>query len=96
MSEDAKDLIRSLLQMHPRARFTADQALQHEWIKLKAPRARNVELESAKEQICFSRKRLEKAPLLIIRPQNEDQIKQLRDDLMMIDRNGDGLVTVNE
>ena len=96
MSEDAKDLIRSLLQMHPRARFTADQALQHEWIKLKAPRARNVELESAKEQICFSRKRLEKASLLIIRPQNEDQIKQLRDDLMMIDRNGDGLVTVNE
>ncbi|CAE7252857.1 CPK2 [Symbiodinium sp. CCMP2592] len=97
VSEDAKDLIRSLLQMKPRARFTADQALQHEWIKLKAPRARNDQLESAKEQFFSSLKyRSDKAHLPIIRPQNEDQIKQLRDVLMMIDSNGTGLVTLNE
>ena len=70
---------------------------QHEWIKLKAPRARNVELESAKDQIFAYLKILEKARALpIIRAQNEDEMMQLRDVLMMIDRNGDGLVTVNE
>lgn len=33
VSEDAKDLIRSLLKMNPRERFTANRALEHIWIR---------------------------------------------------------------
>jgi len=33
VSENAKDLIRSLLKMNPRERFTVDQALGHEWVR---------------------------------------------------------------
>lgn len=100
VSEDAKDLIRSLLKMNPRARFTADQALQHEWIKLKAPMAKNVSLQSNfvdNLRGFRSQNKLKKAALHIIAGQlNEDQIKQLRDVFMMIDGNGDGYLTVNE
>eukprot|EP00434_Breviolum_minutum_P033584 symbB.v1.2.029721.t1/scaffold3287.1/size59763/8 len=37
VSEDAKTLIRHLLKMNPKDRYTAEQALNHEWIKNKAP-----------------------------------------------------------
>merc|ERR1712039_491697 len=46
VSEDAKNLIRMLLKMNPRDRYTAEQALNHEWIKNKAPKAANVSLQS--------------------------------------------------
>merc|ERR1712072_1047792 len=39
VSEDAKNLIRMLLKMNPRDRYTAEQALNHDWIKQKAPKA---------------------------------------------------------
>mmetsp|Transcript_10493 Transcript_10493/g.11549 ORF Transcript_10493/g.11549 Transcript_10493/m.11549 type:complete len:123 (+) Transcript_10493:55-423(+) len=46
VSEDAKNLIRQLLKMNPKERYTAEAALNHEWIKLKAPKATNVNLQS--------------------------------------------------
>merc|ERR1719162_2186270 len=45
ISEDAKNLIRMLLKMNPRDRYTAEQALHHEWIKNKAPAAAAVNLQ---------------------------------------------------
>merc|ERR550539_2342239 len=45
VSEDAKNLVRNLLKMNPRDRYTAEQALNHEWIKNKAPKATNVSLQ---------------------------------------------------
>merc|ERR1719517_183119 len=39
ISEDAKNLIRFLLKMNPKDRHTAEQALNHVWIKNKAPKA---------------------------------------------------------
>merc|ERR1719189_2124023 len=47
ISQDAKNLIRNLLKMNPRDRYTAEQTLNHEWIKNKAPKAANVNLQSA-------------------------------------------------
>ncbi|CAE7772389.1 CPK2 [Symbiodinium pilosum] len=100
VSEDAKNLIRNLMRMNPRERFTADQALQHEWIKLQAPKAQNVSLQSNfvdNLRGFRSQNKLKKAALQIIAGQlNEEQITQLRDVFMMIDGNGDGLLTVNE
>ncbi|CAK9095627.1 unnamed protein product, partial [Durusdinium trenchii] len=69
-------------------------------IKLKAPKATNVSLQSNfvdNLRHFRSQNKLKKAALHIIAGQlNEDQIKQLRDVFMMIDGNGDGFLTVNE
>jgi calcium-dependent protein kinase len=100
ISEDAKNLIRMLLKMNPRDRYTAEQALNHEWIKNKAPKASNVSLQSNfvdNLRGFRSQNKLKKAALHIIAGQlNEDQIKALRETFMALDGNGDGLLTANE
>merc|ERR1719476_950400 len=100
VSEDAKGLIRMLLKMNPRDRYTAEQALNHEWIKNKAPQAQNVSLQSNfvdNLRGFRSQNKLKKAALHIIANQlNEDQIKALRETFMQLDGNGDGKLTVNE
>jgi len=100
ISEDAKTLIRMLLKMNPRDRYTAEQALNHEWIKNKAPKATNVSLQSNfvdNLRTFRSQNKLKKAALHIIAGQlNEDQIKALRTTFMALDDNGDGLLTSAE
>mmetsp|Transcript_29532 Transcript_29532/g.87641 ORF Transcript_29532/g.87641 Transcript_29532/m.87641 type:complete len:537 (+) Transcript_29532:233-1843(+) len=101
VSEDAKNLIRMLLKMNPRDRYTAEQSLNHEWIKNTAPKAANVSLQNSSMvdnlRSFRSQNKLKKAALHIIAGQlNEDQIKQLRDVFMALDENGDGLLTSNE
>eukprot|EP00929_Paragymnodinium_shiwhaense_P058566 TRINITY_DN2932_c0_g1_i1.p1 TRINITY_DN2932_c0_g1~~TRINITY_DN2932_c0_g1_i1.p1 ORF type:complete len:502 (+),score=153.25 TRINITY_DN2932_c0_g1_i1:86-1591(+) len=100
VSEDAKDLIRQLLKMNPKDRYTAEQALNHAWIKNKAPKALQVNLhegfvDNLRAFLCQNK--LKKAALHIIANQlNEDQIKALRETFMSLDHNGDGQLTVNE
>merc|ERR1712032_49633 len=100
VSEDAKNLIRMLLKMNPRDRYTAEQALNHEWIKNKAPKAANVSLQSGfvdNLRSFRSQNKLKKAALHIIAGQlNEDQIKALRENFMALDHNGDGFLTAAE
>jgi len=100
VSEDAKNLIRMLLKMNPRDRYTAEQALNHEWIKNKAPKAVNVSLQSNfvdNLRGFRSQNKLKKAALHIIAGQlNEDQIKSLREVFYQLDGNGDGLLTAAE
>jgi len=52
ISEDAKNLIRFLLKMNPKDRYTAEQTLNHEWIKNKAPKAANLPLHSNFVMAC--------------------------------------------
>merc|ERR1712232_408338 len=100
VSEDAKNLIRMLLKMNPRDRYTAEQALNHEWIKNKAPKATGGALQEGMVQNLRgfrSQNKLKKAALQIIANQlNEEQIKALRDTFMSLDANGDGKLTINE
>lgn len=100
ISEDAKNLIRMLLKMNPRDRYTAEQALNHEWIKNKAPQSKGVSLQSNfvdNLRGFRSQNKLKKAALHIIAGQlNEDQIKALRETFMALDGNGDGLLTAAE
>jgi len=100
VSEDAKQLIRFLLRMNPRDRYTAEQALNHIWVVNKAPKAENVELNSSivdNLRGFRSQNKLKKAALHVIAAQlGESQIKALRDTFMMLDSNGDGLLTANE
>jgi len=100
VSEDAKNLIRSLLKMNPRDRYTAEQTLNHDWIKDKAPKAKQVTLSGAfvdNLRGFRSHNKLKKATLAIIAQQlNEGQIKQLRDTFMSLDADGDGSLTAIE
>jgi len=100
VSEDAKNLIRQLLKMNPRDRYTAQQALNHEWVKNKAPAAKNVDLQSNfvdNLRGFRSQNKLKKAALHIIAGQlGEDQIKALRETFMALDGDGDGLLTAAE
>jgi calcium-dependent protein kinase len=100
VSEDAKNLIRMLLKMNPRDRYTAEQALNHEWVKNKAPKAKNVNLSSdmvGNLRSFRSQNKLKKVAIHLIAGQLDDaQIKKLREVFMGLDGNGDGLLTVNE
>jgi len=99
VSEDAKNLIRMLLKMNPRDRYTAEQALNHVWVKNKAPRA-NKEMPTgmvANLRGFRSQNKLKKAALHVIASQlGESQIKALRETFMSLDENGDGLLTTAE
>jgi len=100
VSEDAKNLIRMLLKMNPRDRFTAEQALNHDWIKNKAPAAKNVSLENNfvdNLRGFRSQNKFKKAALHVIASQlTDNEIKALREMFMSLDANGDGLLTVGE
>merc|ERR1719181_1311776 len=101
VSEDAKNLIRMLLKMNPRDRYTAEQALNHTWVKNKAPKAKDVNLSQSSLVDNLkgfrSQNKLKKAALHVIASQlGETQIKALRDTFMALDHNGDGLLTASE
>jgi calcium-dependent protein kinase len=100
VSEDAKNLIRMLLKMNPRDRYTAEQALNHVWVRNKAPKAAGVSLQSSLVDNLKgfrSQNKLKKAALHVIASQlGESQIKGLRETFMALDHNGDGLLTAAE
>jgi calcium-dependent protein kinase len=100
ISEDAKNLIRMLLKMNPKDRYTAEQALNHVWVRNKAPKSQNVALQASLMDNLRGFKaqnKLKKAALHVIASQlGESQIKNLRETFMAMDGNGDGLLTVNE
>jgi len=100
VSDDAKALVKMLLRMDPTQRATAEEALQHEWIRCRAPRAKNIPLqESLVENLrgFRSQNKLKKAALQIIAGQlSETQIKGLRETFEALDANGDGLLTSDE
>jgi len=100
VSEDAKNLIRNLLKMNPRDRYTAEQALNHIWVRNKAPKAQGGQLQTSLVDNLKgfrSQNKLKKAALHVIASQlGETQIKELRDVFMRLDNNGDGLLTAAE
>jgi len=100
ISEDAKTLIRHLLKMNPRDRYTGEQSLNHVWVKNKAPKAQDVALGSGLVNNLRgfrSQNKLKKAALHVIASQlGEAQIKALRDTFIALDGNGDGLLTAAE
>mmetsp|Transcript_38649 Transcript_38649/g.124195 ORF Transcript_38649/g.124195 Transcript_38649/m.124195 type:complete len:477 (-) Transcript_38649:169-1599(-) len=100
VSEDAKNLIRALLKMQPKERFTAEEALNHTWVENKAPKAKDVPLSTGmfdNLKSFRSQNKLKKAALHVIANQmSENQIKALRDVFMSLDNNGDGLLTIKE
>jgi calcium-dependent protein kinase len=101
VTEDAKNLIRMLLKMNPKDRYTSEQALAHVWVRNKAPKASNKSLNNTNlvENLRGFRSgnKLKKAALHVIASQlSEEKIKSLRETFMTLDDNGDGLLTIVE
>lgn len=100
ISMDAQDLVRQLMTRNPNERCTAEQALNHDWLKHKAPKATDVALKQGfvdKLSNFQSHCRLKKAALQIIaRELNDTQISQLKAAFTALDVNGDGLLTLKE
>jgi len=100
VSEDAMNLIRMLLKMNPRDRYTAEQALNHVWVVEKAPKATGLKLQDnfvSNLRGFRGQNKLKKAALQVLARQlNEDELKGLRDVFMALDGNGDGKLTVAE
>jgi calcium-dependent protein kinase len=100
ISDDAKCLVSELLMFRPQSRCTAQQALNHGWIKHNAPDAKGKQLTRVvvKKLSSFQgHGSFKKAVLQIIVGQlNGDEIKELWETFMAMDVNGDGLLTLGE
>jgi calcium-dependent protein kinase len=100
ISQDAKDLIKELLRMNPKERFTASQALEHTWVKKKAPASKGGDLNATMVDNLKgfrSQNKLKKAALHVIAGQlGEKEIKAMREVFTALDKNGDGLLTAKE
>lgn len=100
ISEDAKGLIRMLIKFDPSQRYSAEEALQHEWIRCRAPRATKVSLQAGlvdNLRAFQNQHKMKKAALHIIASQlSEEKIKALRQTFEALDANGDGFLTSQE
>merc|ERR1740121_1074411 len=100
ISEDARELVRSLICKDPQERLTAERALRHPWISLKAPRAAPAPLQANfvdKLRVFQSKGKFAKAALHVIAGQlTEAQVKSLRETFTSLDDNNDGLLSMVE
>lgn len=99
VSNEAKDLIQKLI-TKPERRLTAQEALDHVWIKTlaknaKQERLQKVNLDSLKK--FQHHQKLKQAALTAIAVQaNPNDIKNLKDTFRALDVNGDGSLTLEE
>lgn len=102
VSTDAKNLIRTLLRLNPKERLTAEEALNHDWIQVTAPKTNHGALKSNPRLVdnlrtFRSENKLKKAALQIIAGQlDESQIRGLRETWTALDENNDGSLTLRE
>ena len=99
VSNEAKDLIKNLI-CKPERRLTAEEALQHNWIKSLAKNSKTdklgkLNLDAIKK--FQHHKKLKQAALTAIAVHaNPNEIKQLKDTFKALDKNGDGSLTFEE
>ncbi len=98
ISDDAKDLIKRMLS-DPKDRFSAEQVLNHNWVKNCAPNSEGTLLqlntEALKKYKNFNK--LQKAVLTFIASRlKEDEIKNLKEIFSALDKNLDGTLTLDE
>jgi len=100
VSEEAKFVVKQLMRMNAKERFTAEQALNSEWIKMKAPRGVVLSLQNNftdRWRKYQEANRLRKAALFIIAGQlNDSETKLLRETFLAMDADGNGQLTRGE
>lgn len=98
ISEDVKDLIRNML-CDPKDRYSAEKVLQHTWVVNQAPHSvesvLSLNVESLKNY--KNSNNLKRAVLTFIASRLKDEeIKDLKDIFMALDKNKDGTLTIEE
>eukprot|EP00929_Paragymnodinium_shiwhaense_P022454 TRINITY_DN14347_c0_g1_i1.p1 TRINITY_DN14347_c0_g1~~TRINITY_DN14347_c0_g1_i1.p1 ORF type:complete len:598 (-),score=141.88 TRINITY_DN14347_c0_g1_i1:146-1939(-) len=102
VSKSGQDLVKWLIAADPSTRPTAKEALRHEWFTAFLPRrskrAARVPRNMVSALQTFSGKSaLRKAASIVMAEHiSGDQLKMLRDGFSAMDRNGDGVLTVDE
>lgn len=96
ISEEAKDLLRKVLDKSPEARFTASQALSHPWLKEGGASSTPLDYHVVERMQNFST-RCSHAKLLmsmIAGHLQAEEVKDLHDQFELMDSNGDGRVSM--
>ena len=100
ISPDAKVLVQKLLNKDPQARWTTAEALDSPWLKEKTGSNREIEVERDvvdSLQRFTSYSRIKKAALMVVAHKSTgDDLKQLNEAFLSIDRNRTGVITVDE
>ncbi|KAL8426512.1 hypothetical protein Efla_004877 [Eimeria flavescens] len=103
VSSEAKDLVRKLMAFDPHQRLSAEQALNHPWIKhFSTPPNPATDASFSRTMLDKFRAfqalcKLKKAALTIIAQQmNESQIELLTHTFLALDEDGDGSITLHE
>jgi len=98
VSNDAKDLIKHML-CDPDKRYTAEEVLKHTWVNNLAPNSPEVVLNLNTDSMknYTNSNKLKKAVLTFIASRlKEDDIKELKEIFMNLDKNKDGTLTLEE
>ena len=107
ISEEAKDLIKSLLQVDPNKRYTAEAALKHPWFESEAVKAGSVAYTIKKKNLEKLLRNLTKyksdnalrCAVIAYLVHNSTQLSQAHDAIKLfnqIDKNGDGKISREE
>ena len=104
ISSEAKNLIQGLLVVDPRQRFTASEALNHEWFKAKLGQKTTISILDDKMLKSLKSFRPEKeenllkfeAKKVMVNLLQESEIKTLRDTFRYLDKKNTGLVSIDE
>merc|ERR1719310_537318 len=101
VSEDANVLLKELLTVDPSQRPVAHKAVEHEWLKNAAPKAKESPLKLKKTTKLLksfrSKGKLQKAALTAIaKDMKDDQIRAMRDIFTKLDADCSGTLTVEE
>eukprot|EP00921_Rhytidocystis_pertsovi_P015571 GHVQ01024763.1.p1 GENE.GHVQ01024763.1~~GHVQ01024763.1.p1 ORF type:complete len:591 (-),score=80.89 GHVQ01024763.1:886-2658(-) len=100
VSEDAIDLIRKLLRINPRERYTSEDALKHPWIQSMAKNSKSVALPDtlmANLKGFRAQNKLKKAALTVIaQHMSEKEIDHLRNIFVTLDVDNSGTLSLQE
>ena len=99
ISKEAKDLIKKLI-TKPERRLTAQEALDHKWFKKQSPEEKPQYLKKRNLKAFkayMKTEKLQQAARIAIAVQvGPEDIRELKDTFMALDKNGDGSITFDE
>jgi calcium-dependent protein kinase len=101
VSDEAKDLISNMIKYPPELRFSAEQALNHKWLRNKKVRKLNpvIGMQVLTNMKTFrAEQKLQQAALMFLVTQmaNRKEKEELQNAFAAIDKNGDGKLSKDE